>query len=75
MSINRKLIENRDVTADDMHGLPKPKFSDRERSAYDWLMNRGIRPWTVDLLTKECRSPAKLWPNVIEYAKHHGWEG
>lgn len=65
--------------AENPHPLPKPKFSDRERAAWDWLHNRYIRGWLVDLATKCVDSSTahnfERWKNIIEYAQHHGWEG
>ena len=57
------------------HPLPKPKFSDRERAAYDWLMARKIRPWVVDLVTKQCKTTKAVYASVIDYATHCGWDG
>lgn len=59
----------------DKHPLPKPKFSDRERAAWDWLHTRNIRPWVVDLLTKKVRTPRNEYSSLIEYATAMGWEG
>lgn len=55
------------------------KFSDRECAAYVWLIHRGFRAWSVDLLTKECRmakgNDSVTFVNVISAARQHGWEG
>lgn len=57
------------------HPLSSPKFSDRERAAYNWLMARKIRPWVVDLVTKQCKTATANYPSIIAYARHLGWEG
>lgn len=52
------------------------KFSDAECAAYVWLIHRGIRPWTVDLLNKGVQDgKGTRWPGLIQFATHHGWEG
>lgn len=58
------------------HPLPKPKFTDRERAAWDWLHNRNVQGWLVDMADKRVYTASEvLWRGVIEYAQHHGWEG
>lgn len=57
------------------HPLPKPKFTDRERAAWDWLHARNIRPWVVDLVDKSVKSPKGNYASLIEFAYFHGWDG
>lgn len=57
------------------HPLQKPKFTDRERAAWDWLHDRGIRPWLVDLVNKRVTTPKRVWPSLIDFANHMGWDG
>lgn len=54
------------------HPLPSPKFTDEERRAWDWLHDCGIRPWLVDLLTKEVRAPGKTFKSIVDFAKSKG---
>lgn len=53
--------------------LPAPKFTDLEREAYQWLWDAGIRPWTVDLVTKKCQTEDETFPSVVDYARKCGW--
>lgn len=53
--------------------LPAPKFTDLERDAYQWLWDMGIRPWTVDLVTKRCQTLDEDFPSVVDYARKRGW--
>lgn len=57
------------------HPLPSPKFTDRERAAYDWLYDRGIRPWLVDLVDKTARDGKRKYASLVELAHAKGWEG
>lgn len=54
--------------------LPK-KFTAAERKAYDWLYACGIRPWTVDLLTKRVQTPGAEYESLVEFAKAKGVKG
>ena len=58
------------------HPLPKPPFTDRERAAYDWLVNRYYLTiqWWFDEAYK-VQTPRATYPNIIAYAQHLGWEG
>jgi hypothetical protein len=51
--------------------LPK-KFTEDERIAYDWLFDCDIRPWFVDLGTKEVTTINKTYSSLVEYAKKKG---
>lgn len=53
-------------------GLPA-KFTDRECAAYVWMWEKTH--WTIDLMTKRVHLPGKEFPNLIEFAKHFGWDG
>ena len=54
-------------------GLPA-KFTDRECAAYLWMWTKP--PWTVDLATKAVRmGNGRKFDNLIEFAKHFGWDG
>jgi hypothetical protein len=55
-------------------GLPT-KFTDRECAAYVWLWKLKVGPWTVDLLTKNVKTPETGYANLIEFAQYHGREG
>lgn len=59
-------------------GLPK-KFTDRECAAYVWLLHRGIRGWSVDMVTKDVLVPKGdsycTFTSLVSAAQHHGWEG
>lgn len=48
------------------------KFTQAERDAYDWLCDNNIRPWLVDLKTKEVNTPGGKVKSLIEYAKMRG---
>lgn len=48
------------------------KFTVNERRAYDWLYDCGIRPWTVDLITKAVKTPNGEHAGLVEYAKSCG---
>ena len=48
------------------------KFTDAERKAYDWLWDCDIRPWVVDLLTKEVTTPKGKYKSLVEYANAMG---
>ncbi len=58
------------------HPLRKPKFSDRERAAYDWLTKQygSTLKWYLDY-RKVLISPRGTWPSIIDFAQHLGWEG
>lgn len=51
--------------------LPR-HFSTQERRACRWLWDCNIRPWLVDLVTHEVTTVDGKWPNLVEYAIHHG---
>lgn len=55
-------------------GLPA-KFTDEECAAYVWLMDRGIRPWLVDLLTKQVNAGTKRYASLVAFARAKGWYG
>lgn len=46
-----------------------PKFTAAEREAYRWLWDCGIRPWTVDLITKYVRTPDATYSSLVEYRR------
>lgn len=54
---------------DSLRDLPA-KFTEEERLAYQWLYDCGIRPWTVDLLTKRVKTPAREYASLVEYRQH-----
>jgi hypothetical protein len=56
------------------HPLPSPKFTVTERDAWDWLHDCDIRPWLVDLVTKEVNTPQGKFKNLVEYAVSKGWD-
>jgi hypothetical protein len=58
------------------HPLPKTKFSDRERAAWDWLHARNVRGWLVDLVNKSVMDwRGGKWATLIDFALMHGWDG
>lgn len=73
-SIARKACEKRTCGADRCEsGLPR-KFTDRECAAYVWMYDTP--PWTVDLLDKTVRAgDGTKYANLVDFAKHHGWDG
>lgn len=54
------------------HPLSGKKFTQEERDAWDWLHARGIRPWLVDLLTKEVTTPRGTFKSLVDYARVRG---
>ena len=55
-------------------GLPA-KFSDRECAAYVWMWNQH-GPWLIDVVNKKVWGHDGNWfENLIEFAKHFGWDG
>lgn len=56
------------------HPLPSPKFTDEERRVWDWLHEVNIRPWAVDLLTKEVITPKGKFKNLVEFAKSKAYK-
>ncbi len=45
------------------------KFTAEEREAYKWLWDCGVRPWLVDLVTKEVRTPDRKYASLVEYRR------
>ena len=45
------------------------KFTAEERRAYDWLYDCGVRPWTVDLLTKRVKTPLVEYESLVIFRK------
>jgi len=50
------------------------RFTDAEREAYCWLYDCNIRPWVVDLLTKNVKIADGVFQSLVEYAKHKGMQ-
>lgn len=54
--------------------LPK-KFTAAEHEAYQWLYDRGIGGWTVDLKDKTVLSVDGPFGSLVEFAKWCGKAG
>lgn len=51
------------------------KFTDAECEAYVWLIDAGVRPWLVDLVTKEVNTWSRKYASLIHFARSKGWTG
>jgi hypothetical protein len=70
----RKACENRTCDSPRCESMLPAWFTDRECAAYVWMYAKT--PWTVNLLDKTVKTGSgKRYANLIEFAKHHGWEG
>lgn len=49
--------------------LPR-KFTQAERDAYQWLWDYGVRPWLLDLITKQVTTPNATFDSLVDYRKH-----
>jgi len=53
-----------------------PKFDEKERQAYQWLYDRQIDWWSVDLQDKTVTTlNDSKWSSLLTFARHHGWNG
>lgn len=45
------------------------RFTSAEREAYQWLWDRGVQPWLVDLLSKHVITPNGEYKSLVAYRK------
>jgi hypothetical protein len=45
------------------------KFTRAERDAYQWLWDSGIRPWAVDLVTKQVKTCEREYASLVEFRR------